>query len=127
MGACAPKTYWTDAMTYIVYLMNRMPLCLSLFKHLWPCLQTMSRSIPTFTWNHEFFDMWHTPIFTKTNPCALQCVFLGFNTQQKGYRCYQPPTRYMYVTIDVTFCEDELFFLPRHTPQRETCIYENCG
>ncbi|KAM1027613.1 hypothetical protein FF1_040321 [Malus domestica] len=36
-------------------------------------------------------------------------------------------TRHMYVTIDVTFFEEELFFLPSHTSQGETTTDENYG
>ena len=25
IGSCAPKTYWADAVTYAIYIMNRMP------------------------------------------------------------------------------------------------------
>ena len=47
---------------------------------------------------------------SKLDPCALRCVFLGYATHQKGYRCYHPPTRRTYVTLDVTFLESDMFF-----------------
>jgi hypothetical protein len=47
---------------------------------------------------------------TKVEPCALKCVFLGFGTSQKGYRCFDPVSRKWYVTRDVTFIEHEPFF-----------------
>ncbi|CAL2227071.1 unnamed protein product [Prunus armeniaca] len=47
---------------------------------------------------------------SKLNPCALRCVFVGYATHQKGYRCYHHHTRRTYVTLDVTFLESELFF-----------------
>lgn len=37
-------------------------------------------------------------------------MFLGYGTHQKGYRCYHPPTRRMYITMDVTFLESEYYF-----------------
>ena len=63
----------------------------------------------------------------KLDLCAVRCVFLGSNPQQKGYRCYHPSTRHMYVTMDVTFSEDELFFPPSHTPHEETTSNEDYG
>ncbi|TQD93533.1 hypothetical protein C1H46_020880 [Malus baccata] len=46
----------------------------------------------------------------KLDPCALRCVFMGFASHQKGYKCYHPVTRYMYITMDVTFSELEYFY-----------------
>ncbi|KAK2991229.1 hypothetical protein RJ640_018312 [Escallonia rubra] len=47
---------------------------------------------------------------TKLDPCAVRCIFLGYATHQKGYRCYDPTTRRLYTTMDVTFLESETFF-----------------
>ena len=52
---------------------------------------------------------------SKLDPCAVQCVFIDFSPQQKRYKCYHPPTRHTYVTMDVIFSEDEL--PPSHTFQ----------
>ena len=47
---------------------------------------------------------------TKLDPCAVCCVFLGYAAHKKGYRCYDPATRRLYTTMDVTFIESENFF-----------------
>jgi hypothetical protein len=47
---------------------------------------------------------------TKLDPCAVRCIFLGYAQHKKGYRCYDPATRRLYVTMDVTFLETEYFF-----------------
>jgi len=58
---------------------------------------------------------------SKLDPCALRCLFLGYAVHQKGYRCYDPSTRRMYVTMDVTFVKSELFFpAPNSTLHGET-------
>ncbi|BFG30843.1 hypothetical protein CerSpe_171170 [Prunus speciosa] len=59
---------------------------------------------------------------SKQDPCALCCVFLGFSPHQKGYRCYHPATRRLYISMDVTFIEDEMFFSDtlEHVLQGET-------
>lgn len=58
---------------------------------------------------------------TKLDPCALRCLFLGYATHQKGYRCYDPSTSRLYVTMDVTFLESETFFSgPNPVLQGET-------
>lgn len=45
---------------------------------------------------------------SKLDPCAVRCVFIDFSPQEKGYRCYHPSTRHVYITMDVTFFQDEL-------------------
>ncbi|XP_059669545.1 uncharacterized protein LOC132314739 [Cornus florida] len=45
---------------------------------------------------------------TKLDPKALKCVLLGYSHSQKGYRCYHPPSRWLFISMDVSFFE--------HTP-----------
>ena len=49
----------------------------------------------------------------KLDPYAIKCVFLGYQNQQKVYRCYDPITRRLYTTMDVTFLKSEMFFIPQ--------------
>ena len=57
---------------------------------------------------------------TKLDPCACRCLFLGYAFHQKGYRCYDLTFGRMYITMDVTFVETELFFPPNSPFQGET-------
>ncbi|KAI5406644.1 hypothetical protein KIW84_053107 [Lathyrus oleraceus] len=65
---------------------------------------------------------------TKLDSCAIHCLFLGYGVHQKGYRCYDPITRRIYVTMDVTFLEFDHFYssvspnssLQGETPEEES-------
>ncbi|CAL2258010.1 unnamed protein product [Prunus armeniaca] len=46
----------------------------------------------------------------KLKPRALKCVFIGYAQHQKGYRCYHPPTQKLYITMDVVYREEEMYF-----------------
>ena len=35
---------------------------------------------------------------------------MGYSSTQKGYKCYQPPTRKLYVSVNVTFVENKPYF-----------------
>ncbi|CAL2266072.1 unnamed protein product [Prunus armeniaca] len=48
---------------------------------------------------------------SKLDPCALRCVFIGYCTTQKGYKCYHPPLQKVHVTLDVTFHEKVPYYV----------------
>lgn len=41
----------------------------------------------------------------KLDPKSLPCVFLGYNDKYKGYRCFHPPTKTVYISGHVLFDE----------------------
>lgn len=45
----------------------------------------------------------------KLDPKSLACVFIGYNTKHKGYKCIYPPTGKSYISRHVIFDE---FVLP---------------
>ena len=47
---------------------------------------------------------------SKLEPRVLRCVFIGYASNQKGYRCYHPPTKKVFVTMDVAFHENNMYF-----------------
>ena len=95
--------------------MNRIPLATIDFQTPFHILAksvsapTMSNLPPRVfgcvTFVHLPKEQWN-----KLEPRALKCVFLGYASSQKGCRCYHPPTQKMYVTMDVTFHEDTMYF-----------------
>ncbi|BBG99846.1 hypothetical protein Prudu_009672 [Prunus dulcis] len=55
---------------------------------------------------HVYFHQW-----SKLDSYAFRCVFIGYSTTQKGYKCYHPPSQKVYVTLDVTFHEEEQYYV----------------
>ena len=52
----------------------------------------------------------HFPQQDKLSPRALCCVFVWYALHQKGYRCYHPPSRKIYTTMNVIFHEDIMYY-----------------
>ncbi|WVZ17272.1 hypothetical protein V8G54_010254 [Vigna mungo] len=50
---------------------------------------------------------------------GLRCVFLGYAIHQKGYRCYHPPTKQMFISMDVVFHEQIMYFSSESALQGE--------
>ncbi|KAJ0619957.1 hypothetical protein HanHA89_Chr02g0077071 [Helianthus annuus] len=44
----------------------------------------------------------------------------GYGPHQKGYRCYSPRRRHMYITLDCDLLEIEFFYTSQHSVQGET-------
>ncbi|BBG97367.1 ABC-2 type transporter family protein [Prunus dulcis] len=124
IGAHVPRHHWDDAIVTAVHLINRMPSGVLTFK---TPLQVLAqhRPLPSVLvltpriFGCVAFVHLHKNQRSKLDPCALRCVFVGYATHQKGYRCYHPPTQRTYVTLDVTFLESELFF---HDPSSNSTL-----
>ena len=114
-AAHMPQQYWPDTVGTSVYLLNRMPSRVLEFQ---TPLQTLERYVKIPSALHippKIFGcvaFVHVPKHqrTKLDPCAIRCVLLGYGSHTKGYRCYDPLSRKLYVTMNVTFLETEYFF-----------------
>ena len=110
-----PLSYWGHALTYATYLIIRVPSSTIDF---WTPSQALIEAIvalvgpnlPPHVFGCVAFVHLHKHQRNKLTPRALRCVFLGYATYQKGYRCCHPPSKRMFVTMDVVFHEDSMYF-----------------
>ncbi|WKA11799.1 hypothetical protein VitviT2T_029262 [Vitis vinifera] len=51
---------------------------------------------------------------SKHDPKSVKCIFIGYSSYQKGYKCYCPSTRKTYNTMDMTFLENVPFYTKTH-------------
>ncbi|RVX23324.1 Retrovirus-related Pol polyprotein from transposon TNT 1-94 [Vitis vinifera] len=108
-------SYWGEAITSAAYLINRVPSSSINFQ---TPLQALTNvvvaptvpNLPPRVFGCVAFVHLHKHQRTKLTSHALQCVFVGYALHKKGYRCYHPPTRQMYITMDVVFHEDSMYF-----------------
>ncbi|KAM1209105.1 hypothetical protein ACFX2J_014684 [Malus domestica] len=120
IGAHVPHAYWVDAVMYSVYLLNRMPSQVHNFRTPMEVLTDYvtlpsSLQLSPCIFGCVAYVHLHKNQRSKLDMCVVRCVFLGFNSQQKGYRCYHPSTKHFYVTMDVTFSETDMFFISVQT------------
>ncbi|RVW93483.1 Retrovirus-related Pol polyprotein from transposon TNT 1-94 [Vitis vinifera] len=110
-----PISCWGEAITSAAYLINRVPSSSINFQ---TPLQALTNAVvaptvpnlPPRVFGCVAFVHLHKHQRTKLTSHALQCVFVGYALHKKGYRCYHPPTRQMYITMDVVFHEDSMYF-----------------
>ena len=62
---------------------------------------------------------------TKLDSRALKYVFVGYSPIEKGYKCYNPIFRKFFVSMDVTFFENQPYFT-KNTLQVKSMVKEDC-
>lgn len=104
-----PLKYWVEAFYSANFISNLLPSTSLQQKSPFEVLFTKS---PDYTFLRVFGSACYPCLrpFTQHifDPRSLQCVFLGYHAQYKGYRCLYPPTGRVYVCRHVIF--DELCF-----------------
>ena len=127
-----PKQFWGEAVLTATYLINRMPSRVLNFQT--PC-QTLLQSYPTTqiisslplkVFGSTTFVHIHSQNRSKLDPRAIKCVFLGYSTTKKGYKCYSPNTRKFYTSMDVTFFENQPYYKKTNSIQGESS-QEECN
>ncbi|XP_073265014.1 uncharacterized protein [Populus alba] len=101
-----------DAISAAVYLLNRMP---SKVLHFKTPLQVLSSHValptvlmlPPRVFGCVVFVHIHKNQRSKLDPCAVKCLFMGYGPTKKGYKCFDPINKRLYITMDATFIESE--------------------
>jgi transposase InsO family protein len=106
-----PKFLWSEAVMTATYLINRMPSKILGMQS--PCqllLNKIDFIVPPKLFGCTCFVRDHRPSMGKLDHRAIKCIFIGYSSGQKGYKCWSPTERRTFVSMDVTFRESEPFY-----------------
>ena len=99
------------------YLINRLSSCVLKFEtprqaliKIFPHARVLSSDLP--------FKIFYCSTFvhvcpinkSKLDPRSIKCVFIGYSTNKKGYKCFCPNTWRVFETMNVTFFEQNPYF-----------------
>jgi hypothetical protein len=106
-----PKLLWSEAVMTAVYLINQAPSTLIGWKTPYEMLRGVNEFIvPPKVFGCTSFVRDHRPSVGKLDLQAIKCIFVGYSSSQKGYKCWYPTERHLFVSMDVTFRECEPFY-----------------
>ena len=108
-----PNNYWGEAVMTAAHLINRMLMKvigyespINLLNVSFPSIKLSTglaaRIFGCTAFVHQKFG--------KLDLRALRCVFVGYSSTQKGYRCYHPTLHKFFVSAEVKLVERKLFF-----------------
>ena len=104
--ASVPFRFWSDAFTTACFLINRTPTRVLNMK---TPIEVLLNEQPDYTFLKVFgCACW--PHLRPYNKRKLEfrskkCVFLGYSSLHKGYKCLHVPTNRVYISRDVVFDE----------------------
>jgi histone deacetylase 1/2 len=104
--ASVPFRFWSDAFTTACFLINRLPSRVIDMK---TPLERLLGELP----DYMFFRVFGCACWPYLRPYnnrklefrSKKCVFLGYSSLHKGYKCLHVPTNRMYISRDVVFDE----------------------
>ncbi|GAB2287157.1 hypothetical protein Dimus_039808 [Dionaea muscipula] len=115
LGAHTPLSFWGEALASTTYIINRVPSKVIEFQTPYDTLTNLVPCPPQPNLEPRVFGcVAYVHLYahqrTKLKPRALKCVLVGYGPHQKGYRCYHPPTKKLFVSMDVKFHEDCMYY-----------------
>ena len=105
-----PKYLWSEAVMTAIYLINRMPSRILGMKSPELLLGRCDFKVPPKVFCCVCFVKNHRPMVSKLDPQVVKCIFMGYASTQKGYKCWDPIGRRLFVSMDVIFREEEPYY-----------------
>ena len=106
-----PKKFWSQGIQTAAYLINRLPSRVLNFQSPFEILKGRKLDISHLrVFGCTCFVHVQAVHRDKFDPRSVKCVFLGYSSTQKGYKCFNPVTRKIIVSRDVQFHENETFY-----------------
>jgi hypothetical protein len=96
IASSVPPHFWIKTVSTVTYLINIQPSL------------TLQGGIPFERLCDKTSDC------TKLTAQSVECVFLGYSAEHKGYHCWDPVARRMQMSRDIVFDESRPFY-PRPT------------
>lgn len=113
----APHKLWVEAVLTSVYLINLLPTSVLNWDTPHHCLYGSPPSYSSLrVFGCSCFPYLGTYVSDKLSSRSIECVFLGYSPQHRGYRCLDPNTGRLYVSRHVIFNENSFPYKNMQVP-----------
>lgn len=126
--ASLPPSFWHHALHMATYLLNILPNKQLAYQS---PLKVLYQKEPSYSHLRVFGCLCY-PLFPSTTINKLQarstpCVFLGYPSNHRGYKCYDLSSRKIIISRHVIFDETQFPFAKLHNPQPHTYGFMDDG
>ncbi|CAL1391452.1 unnamed protein product [Linum trigynum] len=108
-----PGRFWAECMKTAVYITNKLPQArfgfISPFEKIWKMKPTVSH---LRVFGCVCYVLVPEQERSKFDKKAKRCIFLGYDSERKGWRCYDPTTNKAMVSRNVVFDEASSWWTP---------------
>ena len=110
-NAHVPAQYWVDAFTSATYIINRVPSPLLDNKSPFELLFGQEPNYSNFrVYGCQVFPYLRDYAKHKLEPRSLPCIFIGYSSSHKGFRCLDPSTNRIFISRHGRFNESYYSF-----------------
>ena len=110
ISASCPERVWGEACLTAVHIINRLPS--SVLGNVSP-FERLYHTTPDYNSLKVFgcacFVLLQSHEYTKLEPRARLCCFLGYGNEHKGFRCWDPISQRIRISCHVVFWEHIMF------------------
>lgn len=128
LHASLPPSFWPHALQMATYLINILPS--HLLKHESP-LKILYHKDPSYSHLRVFgclcYPLFPSTTIHKLQPRSTPCVFLGFPTNHRGYKCYDISSGKIIISRHVRFDESRFPFSELNTNPSTTYDFLDNG